>query len=210
MLPQHVVRNNNEKTLEAAMKLRTETFQQIIDLGSREVGRELSDGLNEGEGLDPLVSGILCRKDLEDRSGIISKNFGTRPWIRVLVPLPIELKDSDPSQGGGGDAISDRNPLEGWRQSVLSFQKETAERFPDLFGELDGWGRHLVESLGVLALPSGVLDVAHLALSAHEDGKHSHDVTLGSLLPLFGLELWKPLQALNHEEMLVADVLLPI
>ena len=75
MLPQHVVRDNNEETLEAAMKLRTEAFQQLIDLGSREVGRELSDGLNEGEGLDPLVSGILCRKDLEDRSGIISENF---------------------------------------------------------------------------------------------------------------------------------------
>ena len=54
------------------MELGAGASQQILNLRRRKRGGELGDGLDEGEGLDPLVRGILSRKKLEHRTGLVA------------------------------------------------------------------------------------------------------------------------------------------
>ena len=203
----HIVIDDPESLPELPLELGADLPEDVLELWLLELVGEMLDGLNVVVGANALILGVGCRKDLEQGSRNVAQDLETRAWVGIYVPLPEKLKQRNSNRCGLADPVPDRDPLEGWRQSILPSKEKTGELGPDLLGVVDAAHANLVSDSGVLADPSDVLNIRNWQLGVNEQTKGDLDVLQGTNLPLFWGQLWKPGQALDDEVVLEANVL---
>ena len=79
------------------MEIRADPVEEVINLRLGKGRRELSDGLDKVVRLDALVGGILSWKNLQLWSRFVSNDGVAGAWVRVLIPLAVQLEDGNPS-----------------------------------------------------------------------------------------------------------------
>lgn len=72
---EHVIIDHTENLTKLSLEPRTNPFKDWLQLGIREVGREVLDGLEIVEGLDSTVGLALGREDLEKGSRVVPQDL---------------------------------------------------------------------------------------------------------------------------------------
>lgn len=179
-----IITQDNEQRPNPSFQLGVDAPHNRLELGWGEVGRQLGDGLNVVEGLNPSVRSRWRWSDLDQGPGYIADHLDSRALIRVTITLSNQLQDIDPDPGLAGDAILDRQVLDVGRPLVtLATEEVGAKLAPDRLAIID---TGQLNSIGDFSTRDSTGRVVHdddLVLATHEQLECLLHIGDSSILP---------------------------
>ena len=204
-----VIRQDDKDGPDLPLQPRVDPPDDACNLGCGKVDREGCNRFHIVVALDSSIGSTLSWCDLDQGPWIIADDLNLRARIRVPVALGDELENADPDLGLRGNAIFDRERLQGLGSLVTTTtKKERSELGTNSLGIGNELHLDVVSDNCVRLTCSRILNEQNPHLLAHQQPDHVLSIANSLVLPgLAGDIVRNPGCALEHEAVLETLIL---